>query len=604
LAEKSGAAATGVDVNNVADTVGAVTTEDIVSTVSNNDLTNLVLDNTASTTPIAGTTSAPVVTTGTSGTSTFLDTYVAPKAAVFPTYTADTVYQPLPDPAAIYAAGETALDTEFRASAPRTASYNPQTGAFQGYDYTTAAKLLPATGSGMSFTPPSVTSRPRQLLSAAASQPNLSASQRFARARQAQQANLIQAFSDTGAKRNSANYYDWMNQIRSGMFNNAAGQFDNQLFLNAFNPWAASQTSTGATTTTTGDALAAADPYTVNAVNLEDFTGFDNFNVYSKLGNSNQTFNTEVDAEGRPFAGGGYVKKSRGTAREMLSQFAEGGEVSQRTDFSEFAGSGGSYDPDKYTPAQIASNIAFQQAQNKAAYERAKNLDFSKYYELRDLWNMHPQNTQGIAGQISSEQVSSAYNRFNELSQQLSDDLGGQNTLEAFKALGILGGVDPEAAQKMMDTAAKRKNYLADPNRNHQAFETSGYRGAAVFAGDREANLDFLKANRLANLAGQFGTPEEINFYRKLADQEELKGTKFYETGGRSGLPTPEEINQFGFNSFYSPSRQYGTPQWMGSGYAGGSISMFAEGGPVKKPRGSASSDLLTNVEDAKYPWE
>jgi hypothetical protein len=97
----------------------------------------------------------------------------------------------------------------------------------------------------MSFTPPSVTSRPRQLLSAAASQPNLSASQRFARARQAQQANLIQAFTDTGAKRNSANYYDWMNQIRSGMFNNAAGQFDNQLFLNAFNPWAATQTSTG-----------------------------------------------------------------------------------------------------------------------------------------------------------------------------------------------------------------------------------------------------------------------------------------------------------------------------------------------------------------------
>jgi hypothetical protein len=96
--EKSGAAATGVDINKVADTVGAVTTEDIVSTVSNNDLTNLVLDNTPSTTVIAGTTTAPVDTTGTSGTSTFLETYVAPKAAVFPTYTADTVYQPLPDP--------------------------------------------------------------------------------------------------------------------------------------------------------------------------------------------------------------------------------------------------------------------------------------------------------------------------------------------------------------------------------------------------------------------------------------------------------------------------------------------------------------------------
>jgi hypothetical protein len=175
----------------------------------------------------------------------------------------------------------------------------------------------------MSFTPPSVTSRPRQLLSSAASQPGLSASQRFARARQGQQANLMKAFSDTGAKRNSANYYDWMNQIRSGMFNNAAGQFDNQLFLNAFNPWAATQTS-GAGTTTTGQALAAADPYTVNAVDLNNFTGFDNFNAYSGLGNSNQTFNTDVDAEGRQlYAGGGYVKKSRG--------FADGGPADSMT---------------------------------------------------------------------------------------------------------------------------------------------------------------------------------------------------------------------------------------------------------------------------------
>ena len=316
LAEKMGAAATGVDVNNVAETVDEVTTEDIVSVVSDNDLTNLVLDNTPSTTVIEGTTTTPVDTTAATAVDTgindFLETYVAPTATVFPTYTADTVYQPLPDPTPIYAEGETALDTEFRESAPRTATYNPQ-GAFTGYDYTTAAKLMPATGSGMSWTPPSVTSRPRQLLSSAASMPGLSASQRFARARQGQQATLMGAFNDTGAKRNSANYYDWMNQIRSGMFNNSAGQFDNQLFLNAFNPWAASQTS-GAGTTTTGQALAAADPYTVKAVDLENFTGFDNFNAYG---------GTEVDGEGRPFAGGGYVKKPRG--------FADGGPANSMT---------------------------------------------------------------------------------------------------------------------------------------------------------------------------------------------------------------------------------------------------------------------------------
>ncbi len=322
LADKMGAAASGVDVEGVGDTVAAVTTDDIVSAVSDNDLTNIVLDNTPSTTPIAGTTTTPVDTTGTSGTSTFLETYVAPKAAVFPTYVADTVYQPLPDPKSIYAEGETALDTSFRESAPRTATYNPQ-GAFTGYDYTTAAKLMPATGSGMSFTPPSVTSRPRQLLSSAASMPGLSASQQFARARQGQQANLMQAFRDTGAKRNSANYYDWMNQIRSGMFNNAAGQFDNQLFLNAFNPWAASQTS-GAGTTTTGQTLAAADPYTVNAVNLEDFTGFDNFNAYSGQTSNANGVDTNYDAEGiQLYAGGGYVKKPRG--------FADGGPANSMT---------------------------------------------------------------------------------------------------------------------------------------------------------------------------------------------------------------------------------------------------------------------------------
>jgi len=134
----------------------------------------------------------------------------------------------------------------------------------------------------------------------------------------------MQAFRDTGAKRNSANYYDWMNQIRSGMFNNAAGQFDNQLFLNAFNPWAASQASTGAASGTSGDALSAADPYTVNAVSLEDFTGFNNFNAYSGQASNADGVDTNYDAEGRQlYAGGGYVKKPKG--------FADGGPADSMT---------------------------------------------------------------------------------------------------------------------------------------------------------------------------------------------------------------------------------------------------------------------------------
>ena len=84
-----------------------------------------------------------------------------PKDPVFgsPTpYTPPTVYQPLPAPPPIYGAGQPALDMDFRNSAPRT--WDPR----YGYVYTPAAKLLPATGAGMSWTPPSVTSRPRSLL--------------------------------------------------------------------------------------------------------------------------------------------------------------------------------------------------------------------------------------------------------------------------------------------------------------------------------------------------------------------------------------------------------------------------------------------------------
>ena len=78
-------------------------------------------------------------------------------------YTAPTVYQPIEPQPDIYAPGEEALDREFRDSPPRT-EVTDQYGNLAGFDYTPAAKLLSATGSGYSFTPPSVTSRPRSLM--------------------------------------------------------------------------------------------------------------------------------------------------------------------------------------------------------------------------------------------------------------------------------------------------------------------------------------------------------------------------------------------------------------------------------------------------------
>jgi hypothetical protein len=66
----------------------------------------------------------------------------------------------------IYAPGEEALDRVFRDSAPRTEVTQDIFGTQQltGFDYRPAAELLSATGSGFSWTPPSVTSRPRSLM--------------------------------------------------------------------------------------------------------------------------------------------------------------------------------------------------------------------------------------------------------------------------------------------------------------------------------------------------------------------------------------------------------------------------------------------------------
>jgi len=112
-------------------------------------------------------------------------------------YTATPVYQPLPDNTSVYEAGTAAeiaaasginpfgppgetpaeaaariaatkavdsLDTTFRKSAPRTEVLDTS-GNLAGFDYTTGADLLSATGSGFNWTPPTVTSRPRSLLS-------------------------------------------------------------------------------------------------------------------------------------------------------------------------------------------------------------------------------------------------------------------------------------------------------------------------------------------------------------------------------------------------------------------------------------------------------
>lgn len=138
-----------------------------------------------------------------------------------------------------YAPGEPALDQDFRDSPART----PIPGMPGQYDYTPAAMLTPATGSGLSWTPPTVTSRPRSLLSPLEIKNYgglTSASQQFAQNLQAQDQELLRAFAESGLPQTSSNYYLWRNRLRGGEF--GVGQdFNPESFRTAFGSWAANQ---------------------------------------------------------------------------------------------------------------------------------------------------------------------------------------------------------------------------------------------------------------------------------------------------------------------------------------------------------------------------
>lgn len=190
-------------------------------------------------------------------------------------YTAPTVYQPLPEQPDIYAAGQPALDVAFRQSAPRTAI--PSMPGF--YEYTPAASLRPATGAGMSFRPPSVTSRPRSLLSPTALSFG-SASQDYASGLQQQDAALMRAFADAGIQGGS-DYYTWRNRLRSGEFG-IGGSFDPAAFQASFSSWAASQPAKTTSPTAQGTSLQRG--YSDIAENADRFGadyggGYANFNA-------------------------------------------------------------------------------------------------------------------------------------------------------------------------------------------------------------------------------------------------------------------------------------------------------------------------------------
>jgi hypothetical protein len=147
--------------------------------------------------------------------------------------------QPLPSGPDLYAPGQPALDMEFRNSPPRTAI----PGMPGAYEYTQAASLRPATGAGMSWTPPVVTSRPRSLLSPTALS-YTSPSQQFSQTRATQDQALLGAFRESGLPQNASNFYSWRNRLRSGEFG-AGAAFDPNAFQSAFGSWASTQPPAG-----------------------------------------------------------------------------------------------------------------------------------------------------------------------------------------------------------------------------------------------------------------------------------------------------------------------------------------------------------------------
>jgi hypothetical protein len=258
-----------------------------------------------------------------SGVTDFLETYNRPDPFVAPTYTAPQVYQPLPAQPDIYAPGQAALDQEFRDSAPRTAI----PGMPGQFDYSPAAKLTPATGAGYSWTPPSVTSRPRSLLSPLAIQSyggTLSKSQLFAQNRALIDRNLRAMLGSSPVLRNTSTYNMLRNRVMSGEFGDAQRAFDPQTpegqrfqaFLSSLEGSQPASTAGGATgMTTTGtmadSTMAGGYAAPINPIRL-DYGGF----RYDE------------------FAKGGLVKKSKGSAKEELARFAEGGAVSERRPLS------------------------------------------------------------------------------------------------------------------------------------------------------------------------------------------------------------------------------------------------------------------------------
>lgn len=174
-------------------------------------------------------------------------------------------------------------------------------------------------------------------------------------------------------------------------------------------------------------------------------------------------------------------------------------------------------------------------------------VDFSKYAELRDLWDKHPSNTQGAyaRGDYTPKEgeASQVLKRYGELSQQLADEVGNQNYTEAMLALG---GINREAlditsgATNYEDIFNKRKQFLAQGRSVEEADSIEPYRLAALYMGERQPDLNYVQADVARRYAAQYGTPEQYDYSNQLAEQ-------------LRSLQTQNSATQSLFNSLINP---------------------------------------------------
>ena len=166
-------------------------------------------------------------------------------------------------------------------------------------------------------------------------------------------------------------------------------------------------------------------------------------------------------------------------------------------------------------------------------------IDWSKYAGLKDVWDMHPSNTEGSLynGTVTrtSDQQAETLREYTSLNQQLSDDLGGDSELvtEAMLALGGLGssGLNLENLGNpdyYTDMIKRRGNYIDQGHSEVEADSIPAYRTAAILTGQKKPDLGYIESQVFNKKTQNWGDPLDKTYsaYRQSGgiSRDQLQG--------------------------------------------------------------------------------